>query len=276
MFNLIENKENISELAKKIKEKKVILFVGAGVSASLNFPTYRKLMDHLAEDLDIDKDLFSLYGDYLQQAEYYKLEKKSLAELKDWTDKNWIVDDKAIKESKIYKYILRLNIPIIYTTNFDRYIEKAYELNGRKYIKINKVEDLCKKCTDETQIVKFHGDFDDIGSIVFTESSYFDRLDFESPLDIKLRADSLGKSLLFIGYSLSDINMKYMLYKLNKLWAAYNKSLPPKSYIFMAKPNIVEERVFKSRNILTIAGTKNNLNESLENFLSDLCEEVEK
>src|SRR5262249_11941150 len=45
----------------------------------------------------------------------------------------------------------------------------------------------------------------------------FERLEFESALDIKLRADMLGKCLLFVGYSLSDINIRYMLYKLHKL-----------------------------------------------------------
>ena len=65
-----------------------------------------------------------------------------------------------------------------------------------------------------TQVVKLHGTFDDDGSLVLTETSYFDRLEFESPIDIKMRADILGKTLLFIGYSLSDINIRYMLYKL--------------------------------------------------------------
>ena len=68
---------------------------------------------------------------------------------------------------------------------------------------------------NKTQIIKFHGDFDDDSSLVLTESSFFIALDFESPLDIKLRSDSLEKSLLFIGYSLSDINIRYMLYKLH-------------------------------------------------------------
>ena len=42
---------------------------------------------------------------------------------------------------------------------------------------------------DATHIVKFHGTFDDDASLVLTESSYFDRLEFESAIDIKLRAN---------------------------------------------------------------------------------------
>lgn len=262
------------DLVKKIKEKNVILFIGAGVSATLKVPTWSQLMDHIAEELDIDKELFSLYGDPLQLAEYYKLEKGSIGALRSWMDVSWNVDDAIIKASEIYSNIVNLNIPIIYTTNFDRCIERAYALRGKKYIKITKVEDLCKHCTDETQIIKFHGDFDDDNSIVLTESSYFNRMDFESSLDIKLRSDILGKSLLFIGYSLSDINMRYMIYKLNKLWAVDNSSLPPKSYIFMTNPNLVQEKVLLSRNIIPIIGSQNNATDSLNEFLSDLYKKV--
>lgn len=68
-----------------------------------------------------------------------------------------------------------------------------------------------------TQIVKFHGTFNDDASLVLTESNYFERLQFESAIDIKLRADMLGRSLLFVGYSLTDVNVRYLLYKLHKL-----------------------------------------------------------
>ena len=50
-----------------------------------------------------------------------------------------------------------------------------------------------------TRILKLHGDLDNENSLVLTETSYFERLPFESPVDIKLRSDTLGKSILFIG-----------------------------------------------------------------------------
>lgn len=262
------------DLAKKIKEKNIILFIGAGVSATLGVPTWTQLMDHIADELKIDKDIFQLYGDHLQLAEYYKLEKGSIGSLRSWMDVNWNVDDSLIKNSKVYENIIKLDIPNIYTTNYDRFIERAYSLYNKDYLKISKVEDLCKYNTSQTQIIKFHGDFDSDESIVLTESSYFDRMDFETPLDIKLRSDILGKSLLFIGYSLTDINMRYMLYKLNKIWLLNNKSLPPKSYIFMTTPNLVQEKILLERNIVPIIGEKNESSDSLEYFLNELLNTV--
>jgi SIR2-like domain len=69
------------------------------------------------------------------------------------------------------------------------------------HVKVANVDDLVGLPADKMQIVKFHGDFEDDGSLVLTESSYFDRMNFKGPLDIKLRADILGKTVLFVGSS---------------------------------------------------------------------------
>jgi len=265
----------MNDLIKKIKARKVILFVGAGVSATLNLPTWSKLMDYIADNLSIDKDIFSMYGDPLTLAEYYILEKGTIGPLRSWMDVNWNVDDSEIEKSEIYQNIIKLDFPIIYTTNFDRCLEKSYSIYKKDFIKISKVEDICECDNERTQIIKFHGDFDDDNSIVLGESSYFDRMDFESPLDIKLRAEILGKSILFIGYSLSDVNIRYLIYKLNKLWNSSRKNSQPNSYVFMTTPNPIQERVLQSRNIIPIIGSETNPTDSLNKFLQSLVEGIE-
>ena len=54
---------NNSELKKAIKDKNVILFVGAGISATLGLPTWNDLVAKMGEDLGFDADLFQQYGD---------------------------------------------------------------------------------------------------------------------------------------------------------------------------------------------------------------------
>ena len=124
--------------------------------------------------------------------------------------------------------------------------------------------------SNTTQIIKFHGDTISDSSIVLTESSYFKRLNFESPLDIKLRSDMLGKSILFIGYSLSDINIRLLIYKLDQLWQNYNLNKRPASYIFLPTPNPIQEAILKSRGIITITGEGLDKKESTEKFLTSL------
>ena len=107
--------------------------------------------------------------------------------------------------------------------------------------------------------------------IVLTESSYFRRLDFESPLDIKLRSDMLGKSLLFLGYSMTDINMRLLIYKLDRLWKNNNNiDKRPPSYIFFPEPNPIQETILAQRGINTIVGEGIDKKESLEKFLESL------
>jgi hypothetical protein len=132
-------------------------------------------------------------------------------------DRLFYPSDDAIRASRTHAQLVDLEVPLIYTTNYDRIIERAFELKGARCHTIASIDDIGAAPADATLVVKFHGTFSDDASLVLTESSYFDRLDFESAIDIKLRADTLGKSLLFVGYSLSDINIRYLLYKLHKL-----------------------------------------------------------
>ena len=176
----------------------------------------------------------------------------------------------------MHRLIVELKFPIIYTTNYDRWLERAHEAYGKPIHKIAGVGDLVKaKAPTGTEIVKFHGDFDDDASIILTESSYFQRMSFETPLDIKLRSDSLARPLIFVGYSLTDPNMRYLLFKLQQLWSlAPTPNARPKSYILMTRPNPVQEAVLKQRGVETIVWTDNNSGKALAGFLRQLVDEV--
>lgn len=260
----------INDLKTAIQNKNVILFVGAGVSATLGLPTWSQLITKIASELNYDDNLFKQYGDSLTLAEYYYINKGRIGELRRWMDQNWNVSEAQIKNSKIYEAIAKLDFPLIYTTNYDHCLETALDTWSKKYKKIVDVDDLVNLEQNITQIVKFHGDTISDESIVLTESSYFKRLDFESPLDIKLRSDMLGKSILFVGYSLSDINIRFLIYKLDQLWKNSNNSKRPASYIFLPTPNPIQESILQSRGIKAIVGSGIDKKESTEEFLLSL------
>ncbi len=266
---------NYDDLVEAIRNKRAILFVGAGVSRNVGVPTTEEVVAEIARQLGYDPESFRMLGDHRALAEFYKLTKGNLGPLRSWMDTTWHRADVNVRDSEIHRLIVELPFPIIYTTNYDRWLEKAFDAFGKEYTKIVNVGDLLKAREGVTQIVKFHGDFDDDESIVLTESGFFERLDFESALDIKLQADALSRPVLFIGYSLSDINIRYLVYKLQRLWESSALArLRPKSYIFLSSANPVQERVLRMRGIEPIISQRKDPGEGLAQFLADLARRV--
>ena len=266
----------IDSLAAEIRDGRAILFVGAGVSAGLGLPSWSELIDRLGEDLGFDADVFAaLSSSFLPLAEYYRLEKGSIGALRSWMDREWAVDDQKLRHFRPHELIIELGFQLIYTTNYDRLLERSFELRQHKINKIVNARDIARADVKLPTIVKFHGDFDDDTSLVLSESDYFHRLAFDAPLDVKLRADALGRSILFIGYSLSDINIRLMLFRMKNMWrdSGYESS-QPRSYIFMPRPNVVQERVLKAWGIDPIVSDVAQEGDALNTFLAELLNAV--
>ncbi|MEP6601729.1 MAG: SIR2 family protein [Nitrospirota bacterium] len=196
---------------------KLIPFVGAGLSKPLGLPSWGDLINQIGEELGYDPEVFKCNGNELQLAEYYVETKGSIGPLRSVMDREFNPTDEQIQTSRAHGALVEMKLPLIYTTNYDGIIERAFELKGRPCYTIASIDDIASAPSAGTHVVKFHGTFSDDSSLVLTESSYFERLEFESAMDIKLRADTLGCSLLFLGYSFSDVNVRFMLYKLHKL-----------------------------------------------------------
>ncbi|MGN4988096.1 SIR2 family protein [Aeromonas hydrophila] len=260
-----------SELLHAYRTGKLMLFVGAGVSANLNLPTWNELITHIAQDLGYDPKIFTTYGTPLALAEYYKRRKGTLGPLRSWMDREWHKPSTDISTSEIHRLIAIGNFSRIYTTNYDRWLERAHDAFKVQYDKIASVADLVSATEGQRQIVKFHGDFDDETSIVLDETSYFKRLNNDSPLDIKLSNDALGNSVLFIGYSISDINIRLLFYRLTEMWGrSVLPSARPKSYVFTNRPNPVAQEVLSQWGIEMIVSEEDDPKKALTDFLKHL------
>lgn len=263
--------EPIEQLAHAIRQRKAILFAGAGVSMSVGLPSWQELIDHMAQETGAHARLDNGTS-YQALAEYYRLKKGSLAPLRKWLDLNWSVSREQVEASRLHALIVSLDFPVIYTTNYDRNLEVAFDIHGRDFFKVANARDVTKARPGATQIVKFHGDFDDDESLVLTESDYFDRLSFDSPLDVKFRADALCRTILFVGYSLSDMNIRLLLHRLWQTWhqSGYENDRPP-SFVFMPHRDPVEEAVLDRWGITPLSEEADDPHEALLKFLDHLA-----
>lgn len=297
---LAQGGSDIDELVRALADRRVILFAGAGLSMSVGLPSWGELVRHMASELDLDPDPYEASGAYQTLAEYYRLKQGSIGPLRSWMDRNWRVSEEQVRNSRLHQLIMELKFPIIYTTNYDRNIEAAFEVHGQPYVKVANARDIAKPRDDKMrddkmpedlspedlpsedlpsedlpQVVKFHGDFDDDESLVVTETDYFNRLSFDTPLDIKFRADAQAKTLLFVGYSMTDLNIRLLLHKLWRTWllSGYERDRPP-SFVFMSRTDPVQEAVLGQWGLKLLHGAGEDPQTALTLFLEDIAKRV--
>ncbi len=268
-----DSDKEFRELARLIRQKKVMLFMGAGISASVNFPTWDGLIKDLGVMQGYEGDLFQCYGEYMMLAEYVK--NKGFDQLSEKIQNKFQCTKdimQKLEKSEIYKNIIKLKIPVIYTTNYDHLIEEYYGLKKEPYTRVVNINDMGDIESGSTRIMKFHGDIDYPETIVLSESQYFKRMDFKSFMDLQLQADMLQYHILFLGYSLSDINIKLLMY-LARMRHEGAKGM--KAYIFTATPNQIQKEVFEKNNIISFSGDCCDKKRGTSQFLENLVKAVD-
>jgi len=261
-------------LIEAVRRREVILFAGGGISQNLGLPDFRTLIQYLAEQLGMSSDGLSL-NDYPVIAEAYVQSSGKLGALRSWMDTTWHPSTTEVAHSDVHNLIVDLDFSTIYTTNYDRWLEKAYEARGKGYRKITNVGDLTHPLDGATEIIKFHGDFEDDASLVLTEANYFRRMSFETPLDIRLRADSLARPLLFVGYSMHDMNTRYLLFRLQELWQSSDcVGRRPVSYVLMTQSQPAQETVLRSRGVEPLVWEDEDPGRATRLFLERLLQAV--
>jgi hypothetical protein len=270
-----DDERGVADLARAIRERRVILFAGAGLSAGLGLPSWQDFIGRLGTELGFDpKKFLSLSTDFRSLAEYYCLEKGSLDGLRERMVREWAIADDKLAASDVYRLVVRLGFPLIYTTNYDDLLERAFELHGVPFNKVTTAKDIASGDPGVATIVKFHGDLAD-GALVLTETDYFRRLGFEEPLDIQLMADALRRGILFLGYSASDVNLRLLLFRLRQIWSHRDAvESRPRSYIVMTRPDRIQQRILDSWGVTPLITSREELDDesvALASFLERLA-----
>ena len=267
-----EDDNVIRELIERLKKTQIIPFVGAGMSKGLGFPLWKELAVRIIKvigDLDIDSNIVEK-RDLMEVFEFLviKQNRKGINEI---LKKFLKISEDSLEIPKTHKNLIRLGAPIIYTTNWDTLIELTYKRMNKPYKVVETVEDFQHLQLNTPTLIKFHGSLTHPDSLVITETNYYERFGIDSPFDIRFRSDLLERSMLLLGTSFRDYNLRYLW---NRTQKALTKALgkkPPSSYFVAVERDIIREEVLKKYNILTI--NLENIDE-FPNFLKYLADKV--
>ena len=244
----MENNTLISQLTKlheASKQGRLVIFVGAGVSANSGVPTWGELItalkDDLPKSLSNEKDdlkIAQIYKDSYGYKDYFK-------KIRD------VLKDGRVACNPIHHAILELDPVHIITTNYDDLIEQAIQIDYKQYDVISKDNDL-PYYRFPNKLVKMHGDFK-TGNIILAEEDYYNYAT-NFPL-IRSFVTSLFTTniVLFVGFSFSDLNLKVIL---NDLKNILDKDMQ-RVYLLLSDATIDKETIRyyeqKGINIVNIA-----------------------
>jgi len=275
---------------KKANTDKLIIFVGAGVSRNVSgMPDWNTLIQQMAGAINYSrcdnckkkskgcqdtckfKDTFSA-DEYLKVPQYVynrnrKLYRKILCDN--------IQHDLEI-DAPLSNAILDLAPAHIITTNYDKLIENCKSIHRDNYEVIIHDKDLLS-ATKNKYIIKMHGDIDDLDTIVLKESDYLEYTQKHVLIEMFIRSLLTDHTILFLGYSLNDYNVKLIISWINYI-RTQNKALDKATkfaYIVLDEKKITKTQVkyFEGNNIGVI-----NLNKMplAEDIPSDLSSDIGK
>lgn len=191
------------------RQNKLVVFVGAGVSANSGIPTWNELINSFKSELSDnqrnekdDLKIAQLYKDSRGFKEYFEKIRE-------------VLKDGKASFNPIHTAILELSPSHIITTNYDDLIEQSIKSNFKQYDIITKDSDL-PYSRYPNKVVKMHGDFK-TGNIVLAENDYYN-YETSFPL-IRSFVTSLFAThvVLFVGFSFADLNLKIILNEIKNI-----------------------------------------------------------
>jgi len=201
------------EVIRDFKQKKGVLFLGAGISLSRNgkkgFPGGEDLNRQISQTF-LNKP--PAPGESLMQiAQQVTWENNGSRQplesyLKD------IFGDPMVHPLPPHHSLTLLNMPMI-TTNYDRLIEEAFRKRNLRLSVILEDKDLIEY---DTPLIKIHGCISNPSQCIISEEDYYKWLSLDSEIKNLVRAWFLIYRIVFVGYSLNDVNFRQLLIELRR------------------------------------------------------------
>lgn len=235
---MIKNKFNntISILKKAIDNDKLVVFAGAGISKDSGMPLWSELIKDIKGALnnDIKED------DPLKIAQMLYNEKGE----KEYSDiiRNSLFKNKG-NYNPLHEIIFDLNPQHIITTNYDNYFENVIENKGLPFSVVSKDIDL-PYAEHKNLLIKYHGDFEN-KNIVFKEADYLEFSKNHTLKEVFVKSLFSNKIVLFIGYSVNDINLKLLIREIQFILNKHHQ----RAYLLSHKHDMPESEIIYFENL---------------------------
>lgn len=260
--------QQINKIREKSNKNKLIVFVGSGVSRNVaGMPSWSHIVKCMADELryekckkcrhkiDDCKEKCQFKDDYstdelLKIPQYlYNTDKETYNSILSREIKDIEFD------APISRLIFDLNPKHIITTNYDRLLENSQHVLAKQYQVIVENKDLLDSDNNK-YIVKMHGCIRNPNTIILKENDYLDYSQNHILIETFLKSLIVDNTILFLGYSINDYNVKLILswlnyFKKNKASLSQGRNI---GYIVLDDKNLddIEKEYFKHNNIEVI------------------------
>lgn len=157
----------LKEFPKAISDENAAVFIGAGVSVGAGYPSWKELLREIGDELGVKSD--DVY-DLAALAQW------SVSDTGGATRIRQVIRDQIAVDHDIpapLNILARMPIRHLWTTNYDRLIERALLAIRRPCSVISAQGDLALKVTaGAARVYKMHGTVDQLDEIVISTDDY--------------------------------------------------------------------------------------------------------
>lgn len=194
--------EMIDDLSSALHRKRLVIFVGAGVSKNSGLPTWGQMVQVFAKQIGYPMNGRLATEEYIRIPQYYYCLDESEGHSAYYSLIKSMLPEN-IQPNLLDYLIVSLHPKHIVTTNFDTLLDQV----AVGYQVIREDRDLLTNISSH-YLLKLHGDIRQPQKLVFKEDDYLQYSETHRLMETYLKSLLIGHVFLFVGYSLNDYNLK--------------------------------------------------------------------